>query len=79
MTENFDIEIASIPTQDDLVAEIFYKGVQWVQIYFQNEELLIQFYSHSNQEYWEFPFDLAIQILEKAKQRLLKVGWISFF
>jgi hypothetical protein len=74
MLENFEIEIASIPTQENLVSEIFYKGVQWVQIYLHNGELLIQFYSHPNQEYWEFPFDLAMQVLAKAKKRLLEVG-----
>lgn len=74
MLKNFEIEIASIPTQENLVAEIFYNGVQWVQIYLNNEELLIQFYSHPNQEYWEFSFDIAVQVLEKAKKRLLEVG-----
>jgi hypothetical protein len=74
MLEKFEIEIASIPTQENLVAEIFYDGEQWVQIYLNNQELLIQFYSHPNQEYWEFPFDLAVQALEKAKKRLLEVG-----
>ena len=75
MLENFDIEIASIPTQENLVSEIYYKGMQWVQIYWNNnDELLIQFYSPPNQGYWEFPFDLAIQVLEKAKKRLLEVG-----
>jgi hypothetical protein len=74
MSEKFEIEIASIPTQENLVAEIFYNGVQWVQIYEHNGEVFIQFYTHPNQEYWEFPFDLAMQALVKAKQRLLEVG-----
>jgi hypothetical protein len=74
MTKNFEIEIASIPTQENLVSEIFYDGVQWVQIFQHNGELLIQFYSYPNQEYWEFPFDLAIQVLEKAKNRLIEVS-----
>jgi hypothetical protein len=73
MLENFEIEIASIPTQENLVAEIFYGVDQWVQIYFQKDELFIQFYPPSNSQYWEFPYDLSIQILEKAKKRLLEV------
>ena len=74
MLENFEVEIASIPTEENLVSEIFYKGTQWVQIYFHKNELLIQFYPHPKQEYWEFPFEQAIQVLEKAKKRLLEIG-----
>lgn len=74
MLNKFEIEIASIPTQEDLVSEIFYDGVQWAQIYRKQGKLLIQFYSHPNQECWEFPCDLAIQVLEKAKKKLLEIG-----
>ncbi len=74
MFNKFDIEIASIPTQEDLVAEIFYNDVQWVQIYKKNNELLVKFYSPSTGEYWEFLLDNAIDALIAAKSKLLKIG-----
>ncbi len=70
----FKIEIVSLPMCEDLVSEIFYEGFQWVQIYRKNNELLIQFYPHPQSEFWEFPVDLAIQALEKARSRLIEVG-----
>ena len=74
MTKEFEIDIASIPTEENLVAEIYYDRVQWVQMYHNNGKLLIQFYPPPNKDYWEFPVDDAIKALEKAKNRLLEVG-----
>ena len=71
---NFEIEVASIPTRENLVAEIFYKDEQWVEISQETGELLIQFYSPNHGDYWEFSFDEAIQALKQAKKKLLSVG-----
>ena len=73
-TEKFRITIASLPDRENLVAEILYKGVQWVEISQETEELTIQFYSHPRQRYWEFLLDEALEVLEKAKKRLLGLG-----
>ena len=72
--EKFCITIASLPNRENLVAEIFYENVQWVEISQETEELIIQFYSHPRQEYWEFPLDEALEALEKAKKRFLGMG-----
>jgi hypothetical protein len=56
------------------VAEIFYNNIQWVQIYYRNQELRIQFFSPPNQDYWEFQLDLAMEAIEKAKRKLLEIG-----
>jgi hypothetical protein len=72
--KNFRITIASLPDRENLVAEILYEDVQWAEISQEKNELIIQFYSHPRKEHWEFSLDAAIQILEKAKKRLLEIG-----
>ena len=74
MIGSFEIDILDIPTRENLIAEIYYCNRMWVEISQETEDLLIQFYTYPNQEYWEFPFDLMMQILEKAKEGLLKIG-----
>ena len=69
--EKFEIIIASLPDRERVVAEIFYGNVQWVEISQETEELIIQFYPHPRQEYWEFSFNEAFEALEKAKKSLL--------
>jgi len=68
----FEILIASLPDRERVVAEIFYENVQWVEISQETDELLIQFYPHPKEDQWEFPFDEAMQALEKAKNRLIR-------
>jgi hypothetical protein len=67
----FEIEIASIPSREKLVAEIFYNKIQWVEISQETSELLIKFYGPLNEDCWEFPLEEAIQALEQAKMKLL--------
>jgi hypothetical protein len=69
--EKFRISIASLPDRENLVAEICYEGVQWVEISQETNETIIQFYSHPRQDYWEFILDDALEILAQAKKRLL--------
>ncbi|MCI0382221.1 MAG: hypothetical protein L0207_04120 [Chlamydiae bacterium] len=69
--EKFRITIASLPDREHLVAEIIYEGVQWAEISQETDELVIQFYSHPRQKYWEFSFDEALEALEIAKKKLL--------
>jgi hypothetical protein len=71
--EKFRITIASLPDRERLVAEILYDGVQWAEISQETDEVAIQFYSHPRKKYWEFTYDEAIQVLEKAKNKLLEI------
>lgn len=71
---NFEIEIASIPTRRNLVAEIYYENEQWVEISNENLELKILFYASNKNEFWEFNFQEAVEILLKAKTKLLSIG-----
>jgi hypothetical protein len=32
---------------------------------------MIQFYPHPSQNYWEFPIDVALEVLQKAKNKFL--------
>ena len=68
---NFRIEVADIPTRENLVVEIFYKYEQWVEISQETEEVLIRFYSPDEGDFWEFSCDEALQVLNQAKKRLL--------
>ncbi len=69
--EKFKIIIASLPNRERPVAEIAYENVQWAEISQETDELIIQFYPHPRQEYWEFSFNEAFEVLEKAKKSLL--------
>ena len=45
-----------------------------MEIFQETDKLIIQFYSHPRQQYWEFPFDEAMEVLEQAKKKLLGLG-----
>jgi hypothetical protein len=45
----------------------------WVQISQEEEDLIVQFYSHPTEKYWTFPFEEAVKILEQAKNKLLEL------
>lgn len=70
----FEIIIASVPDRERVVAEIWYNNTYWVEISQENEELLIQFYPHPTEKYWEFSYDEALRVLQKAKEQLLGLG-----
>jgi hypothetical protein len=67
----FEIIIASVPDRENCVCEIYYKNVQWVEISQETEPARIQFYNCKNQDYWEFPLETAIEVLQTAKKKYL--------
>ena len=69
----FEILIASLPHRERLVAEIYYDNMYWVQISQEEEELVVQFYSHPTEKYWAFPFEEALKVLDQAKNKLLEL------
>jgi len=69
--QKFRITIASLPDREELVAEILYDNVQWCEISQEAGDLVVQFYAHPRQRFWEFSLDEAIEVLEKAKKKLL--------
>jgi len=68
---NFEIMISSLPHRERPVAEIYYNNMYWVQISQETDDLVIHFYSHPTNKYWEFPLDKALIALEKAKLKLV--------
>jgi len=75
IAKDFYIVISSLPDRENLVAEICYKGYQWVEISQElSDEMVVQFYSHPKQQYWEFPLEDALATLKQAKQMLLQKG-----
>ena len=77
--EKFEVIIASLPDRENLVAEIVYDHVEWAEISDEKLDgnLVIQFYAHPRNKYWEFRLDEALEILEKAKKRLLGIGGLK--
>ena len=72
--EKFRITIGSFPDKEILVVDIIYENTQWAEIIQETDELIVQFHSHPRQKYWEFNLEDALEILEKAKQKLLAIG-----
>jgi hypothetical protein len=70
--EKFEIEILNYLNKKLPVAEVYYNQNQWAEISSREGELIIHFYTPSGMKYWEFSLEEAIQILNKAKDRLLK-------
>ncbi len=70
--EKFEIEIVSYFDAEEIVAEIYYSQFQWAKISRKDKELIIEFFSHPNKGGWEFSFEEALEILEQAKDKLLK-------
>jgi hypothetical protein len=72
MMSKFEIILASVPDRERLVAEVHYVNTYWAELSQENEEVMIQFYSHPTEKCWEFPLDKALEVLEKAKRELLE-------
>jgi hypothetical protein len=68
-SKNFRIIIASVPYRQNCVCEIYFKQDQWVEISNEADEVMIQFYSPTSDKYWEFPLDIALEVLQRAKSR----------
>lgn len=68
---DFRIVIASVPDREKCVCEIYHNHIQWAEISQEHFEMMIQFYPHPSGNYWEFPLDIALETLEKAKKKFL--------
>lgn len=68
---NFEIMISTLPHRERPVAEIYFGNMYWAQISQETDDLLIHLYSHPKEKSWEFEFDEALEVLERAKAKLL--------
>lgn len=75
MTEhNHDITIAHMIDQEEPVAEIYHNNEQWAEIsYDLPNNFTIQFFNRENGNYWEFPYEEAMEVLQQAKDRLARL------
>ena len=67
----FEIMISTLPHRERPVAEIYYNNMYWIQIDQETENLIIHFYSHPSEKCWDFHFNEALEVIEKAKIKLL--------
>jgi hypothetical protein len=73
-SDEFEIGIASVPHREELVAEIFYRNEQWVEISSENGIPMIVFCKKKNGGNWEFELDKALEALEYARKCFLDMG-----
>lgn len=64
------MDIASPPDREKLVAEIFYDSEQWAEIHQETGLLTLQLYPRRDGQPWEFSFDEAVGMLQRASRRL---------
>ena len=69
--EKVRITLSSLPDRENLVAEIFFDGVQFAEISNENNQFLIQFYPHPRKDCWELPFNKVLEVIKNAKLKLL--------
>lgn len=69
----FSSEIVHYFDDKECVAEIYYRDLQWAQIFFKEQRLRIQFYPHPRQGAWELSFEDAVKTLKNAKDKMLHI------
>jgi len=65
------MDIASPPDREKLVAELFFGSEQWAEINQESGGLTLQLYSRRDGRPWEFSFDEAMGMLQRASRRLV--------
>ncbi|QVL55878.1 MAG: hypothetical protein KFB95_01345 [Simkaniaceae bacterium] len=71
---DFNIDILELLDRENPVAEIDYKKHQWAEISAEvPNKFVTQFYNHPEKNYWEFPYEEALEVLQEAKDQLAKL------
>ena len=71
--EDFRITIADVPGKEESVCEVYYKERGWVEISYNDAvHMDIVFFNKKEGDYWEFPYEEAMEIIQEAKERLAK-------
>jgi hypothetical protein len=72
--KDHQITIAHMVEEDEPVAEIYYKNNQWAEINYEfPKKFDVLFFNKEGGNYWEFPYEEAMEILQEAKNRLAKL------
>ena len=71
--EDYKFIICDTPDKEELVCQIFCKNEFWAEISAEApNEFVVEFYQHKGRKRWQFPFDDAMKVLQKAKSLLAK-------
>ena len=66
--------IGDVPDKENPVADVYYEISHVFQIFKEdNEPYIIKFGNNSKGNYWEFPYDEAMEVLAEAKEHLKKM------
>ena len=71
---SFDIQIASPPDCDQLVAMILFGNEQWAELNQESQRLALEIYPRQDGKPWVFELDEALKALSIAKERLVGTG-----
>ncbi len=66
-----EVDIASPPDREKLIAEIFYDHEQWAEIHQETGNLTLEIYPRRDGKPWEFSFEEALAALRHAQRRLI--------
>ena len=67
--KKFRTVIASLPSREKCVCEIYYNHTQWAEISNKEGKIVIQFYPPPLNDFWEFSLDAALEVLNNAKNQ----------
>lgn len=70
-----EILIASDPSLEKLVVEIFINGIQWAQISHEDEPYVVSFFRKGSRGLWELEYGYAIDLLRRAEARYSELGY----
>ena len=71
MVSQIQVDIASPPDREKLVAQLMIGNEQWGELNQEHDTLLLEFYPRQDERPWEIDFNAAIEALMEAKRRLL--------
>ena len=72
--EDYRIVIADMPDKEEPVAEVYYKNKFWVEVSYEDHGYFVtKFYNQNSENYWEFPYEEAMEVLQEAKRKLARM------
>lgn len=66
----YRICISSPPDRKNLVAEIFFEDIQWVEVNQEKNSIEVEFYPRPDRQPWRIDYCDTIDALNQAKWRL---------
>ncbi len=72
MEKEFEINIASYPDFEEVVAEIMVGNEQFAMISQDEGQIRIEFYPKQDGSFWNFKFEEIVEIILQAKKDLIQ-------